>query len=151
MYNNCHVSNSLLPNETHRTYNLRPRRHNRTLTSYQNNTVVRMYVCFVSRIQPHSETIVLPSSNSFAYYYVSDYTQMRASPTCVWCQWSSVKTSSSRSCCVIRCCWMRRVSILACASLLQAASLHRPIRLPILAYRSACHGACTARTVAHNK
>jgi len=28
MYNNCHVLNSLLPNKTHRTYNLRQRRRN---------------------------------------------------------------------------------------------------------------------------
>ena len=35
MYNNSRVLNSLLPNETHRTYNLRQRRHNRTLLTKQ--------------------------------------------------------------------------------------------------------------------
>jgi len=35
MYNNCHVLSSLLPNEPHRTYNLRQRRHNMTLLAKQ--------------------------------------------------------------------------------------------------------------------
>ena len=35
VYNNCHVLNSLLPNETDRIYNLRQSRHNRTLCTKQ--------------------------------------------------------------------------------------------------------------------
>ena len=54
MYNNCHVLNSLLPNETHRTYNLRQRRHNRTLLTKQ-YTVTESH--FIVRKQSENKDI----------------------------------------------------------------------------------------------
>ena len=56
MYNNCHVLNSLLPNETYRTY--RQRRHNRTLltkqyTVIESDFIVRMLYKDVSVSYTH--------------------------------------------------------------------------------------------------